>query len=82
MDFAVKIYEPIFVSSEEQSEGERRFFRQAKMLFSLNSPYIARIYDAGRIDGKSYIRMEYINGYTVDDLRDREGNMKFSRSSI
>ncbi len=82
MDFAVKIYEPIFVSSEEQSEGERRFFREAKMLFSLNSPYIARIYDAGRIDGKPYIRMEYINGYTVDDLRDREGNMEFSRSAI
>lgn len=62
MDFAVKIYEPVFVLPEEQSEGEKRFFREAKMLFSLNSPYIARIYDGGRIDGKPYIRMEYING--------------------
>lgn len=60
MDFAVKVYEPVFVSKEEQSEGEKRFFREAKMLFSLNNIHIARIYDAGRIDGKPYIRMEYI----------------------
>ena len=82
MDFAVKVYEPIFVSSEEQNEGEKRFFREAKMLFSLNSPYIARIYDAGRIEGKPFIRMEYIDGYTIDELREREGNMEFARSAI
>lgn len=62
MDFAVKIYEPIFISTEEQIEGERRFFREAKMMFALNSPYIARIYDAGRVDNKPYIRMEYLKG--------------------
>lgn len=32
MDFAVKVYSPIFVSSVEQRDGERRFFREAKML--------------------------------------------------
>ena len=42
----------------------------------------ARIYDAGRMDGKPYIRMEYIKGYTVEELRNREGNMSFSRSAI
>lgn len=82
MDFAVKIYEPVYVLPEEQVEGEKRFFREAKMLFSLNSMYIARIYDAGRIDGKPFIRMEYIKGYTVEDLREKEGNMTFSRSAI
>lgn len=82
MDFAIKIYEPVFVSQDEQAEGEKRFFREAKMLFSLNNVHIARIYDAGRIDGKPYIRMEYIKGYTVDKLREKEGNMTFSRSAI
>lgn len=82
MDFAVKIYDPVFVSAEEQLEGEKRFFREAKMLFSLNNTHIARIYDAGRMDGKPYIRMEYIKGYTVEELRNREGNMSFSRSAI
>lgn len=82
MDFAVKIYEPVFVSQDEQAEGEKRFFREAKMLFSLNNVHIARIYDAGRIDGKPYIRMEYIKGYTVEELREKEGKMTFSRSAI
>ena len=66
MDFAVKIYDPVFVSPEEQMEGEKRFFREAKMLFSLSNSHIARIYDAGRLDGKPYIRMEYIKGYSLN----------------
>lgn len=55
MDFAVKMYDPVFVSAEEQLEGEKRFFREAKMMFALNNSHIARIYDAGRMDGKPYI---------------------------
>ena len=34
------------------------------------------------MDGKPYIRMEYIKRYTVEELRNREGNMSFSRSAI
>ena len=64
MDFAVKIYEPVFVSPEEQAEGEKRFFREAKMMFGFTSNYIAQIYDAGRINGKPYIRMELIKDMT------------------
>lgn len=82
MDFAVKIYDPIFVSPEEQIEGEKRFFREAKMMFSLNSTHIARIYDAGRIDSKPYIRMELIDGYNLNALHEQEGNMEFNRSSM
>lgn len=52
------------------------------MLFSLNNTHIARIYDAGRMEGKPYIKMEYIKGYTVEELRKREGNMSFLRSAI
>lgn len=82
LDFAVKIYEPVFMSPEEQAEGERRFFREAKMMFALNSPYIARIYDAGRIDNRPYIRMELIDGYNLIGLHNQEGNMAFKRSSM
>jgi len=80
MDFAVKIYDPIFALPEEQIEGERRFFREAKMMFSLNSIHIARIYDAGRINSKPYIRMELIDGCNLNDLHEQEGNMEFNRS--
>ena len=52
------------------------------MMFALNSPYIARIYDAGRIDNKPYIRMELIDGYNLIGLHNQEGNMEFKRSSM
>jgi len=82
MDFAVKIYEPVFVSPEEQEEGEKRFFREAKMMFGFTSNYIAQIYDAGRINGKPYIRMELIKGYDLDTFHEKEGNLSFQRSAI
>ena len=36
MYFAIKFFEPVFVSNEDNVEGEKRFFREAKILFSLN----------------------------------------------
>lgn len=73
MDFAVKIYQPWFMTPEEKKEGEKRFFREAKMLFSLNHPNIVRIYDAGRIDDNPFIRMEYIEGETLQKFHDKNG---------
>ena len=35
MDFAIKLFEPVFVSNQENIEGEKRFFREAKILFGL-----------------------------------------------
>jgi serine/threonine-protein kinase len=81
MDFAVKMYEPLFALKDEQLEGEKRFFREAKMMFSLNNNHIARIYDAGRIDGKPYIRMELIEGYNLVGLHEKYGNLSFSCST-
>lgn len=76
MDFAVKIYHPWFVADDEREEGEKRFFREAKMLFSLNHPNIVRIYDAGRINGEPFIRMELIKGKSLDTFRNSLGNLK------
>lgn len=82
MDFAVKKYAPIFFSKEEQEQGEKRFFREAKMLFKLKSDYIARIYDAGKKDNCPYIKMEFIKGYNLTKLHEKNGNLSFSRSQI
>ncbi|MEX2462541.1 MAG: protein kinase [Paenibacillaceae bacterium] len=80
IDFAIKIFEPIFVSNDENMEGEKRFFREAKMLFQLNSDYIIRVYDIGRIDGKPFIRMEFVDGYTLQDFIAQNGPVSFKRS--
>ena len=80
MDFAVKVYAPVFVSSDEQKEGEKRFFREAKMLFQLNHNNIVKIYDAGRIPEGPYIRMEYIKGFNLNRLQEERGLLSFESS--
>lgn len=80
MDFAVKIYSPIFISSDEQYNGEKRFFREAKMLFQLNHMNIVKIYDAGRLPEGPFIRMEYINGYDLNALQKERGILSFEDS--
>lgn len=76
MDFAVKIYNPWFVSDDEREAGEKRFFREAKMLFNLNHPNIVRIYDAGRIKGNPFIRMEFVDGCDLMEFREQYGNFR------
>ena len=80
MDFAIKLFEPIFVSNQENIEGENRFFREAKILFSLNHENIVRVYDIGRANGQPFIRMEYVDGYTLQDFVTKHGTVSFDRS--
>ena len=80
MDFAIKRFEPYFASDEEAIEGEKRFFREAKILFSLNHPNIVRVYDIGRYNGQPYIRMEYVEGTTIQDYIKQHGTVSFDRS--
>lgn len=77
IDFAVKIFNPMFATDEDRIEGEKRFFREARMLFQLNHPNIVRIFDVGRFDGKPFIKIEYVNGKTLEAIRTEHGNFKF-----
>jgi len=80
MDFAIKYFNPVFASSTEQTESEKRFFREAKILFDLHCDNIVQIYDAGYIDGTPFIRMEYIKGYTLYGLLEEYSLFPFNES--
>ncbi len=45
------------------------FLDEARLAALLNHPNIAQVYDFGVADDVYYIAMEYVPGYTVDDLR-------------
>lgn len=45
------------------------FEDEARLAALLNHPNIAQIYDFGVEDGTYYLVMEYVPGYTVDDIR-------------
>lgn len=80
LDFAIKVFEPLFVSEEEQSIGEKRFFREAKMLFTLQHPNIIGVYDVGKLKGKPFIRMELVDGYDMNGLLEEYGYLTFENS--
>ena len=77
IDFAVKIFAPKFATDEDRQSAERRFFREAKILFQLDHPNIVRIYDVGRIQGNPFIKIEYVEGKTLEKVRDQPGNFTF-----
>ncbi len=45
------------------------FLDEARLAALLNHPNIAQVYDFGLVDNVYYIAMEYVPGYTVDDIR-------------
>jgi len=45
------------------------FLDEARLAALLNHPNIAQVYDFGVVDGTYYIAMEYVPGYTFEDLR-------------
>ena len=45
------------------------FLDEARLAALLNHPNIAQVYDFGQADDVYYMAMEYVPGYTVDDIR-------------
>lgn len=80
MNFAIKFFSPLFVSQEEQNASEKRFFREAKILFELHCDNIVQVYDAGYLNGKPFIRMEYIDGVDLYKLIDKYSLIPFKNS--
>src|SRR6185503_5877550 len=49
------------------TEGRRRFVREAQTASSLNHPHILTVHDIGEIDGREYLVTELVDGGTLKD---------------
>lgn len=66
LPFAVKVFAPAFYEGGEKEL--ERFFQEARILFKLNHPSIIKVYDAGMIGKRPFIRMEFFNGKNLNQI--------------
>lgn len=79
MDFAVKVFAPSF---SQGGEGHlERFFREARILFSMTHPNIVRVYDVGMLGKRPYIRMEFVPGRSLQAVLNDRGRINPSHAA-
>jgi serine/threonine-protein kinase len=79
MDFALKVFEPAF--DDGAAAPLERFFREARILLMLNHPNIVRVFDAGLIKGKPFIRMELLEGKNLSEFLRDHGPMPLPKAA-
>jgi eukaryotic-like serine/threonine-protein kinase len=73
VDFAVKILNPAFAAEGDRSLD--RFLLESRILFRLNHPNIVRIYDVGLMGRRPFIRMELVEGETLNSRLAASGSL-------
>src|ERR1700736_1796955 len=57
----------------DSEPARQRFLREARAAASLRHPNVATVFHLGKVDGRIYYAMEYVNGETVERRVQREG---------
>lgn len=71
---AIKVLSQALLQAGDASVGSD-IEREARVLARLQHPNIVGVYDAGSIEGRSYLAMEYVPGYSLRELLDSSGRM-------
>lgn len=50
---------------QEDEAARSRFLREARLAAALDHPYICKVYEIGRMDGRDFIALEYVEGKTL-----------------
>ncbi|HEX3628327.1 MAG TPA: protein kinase [Verrucomicrobiae bacterium] len=58
----------LFPEKQNSPQFADRFEREARTLAALSHPNIVAVYDFGKVDGRFYLLMEYVDGLTLRQL--------------
>ena len=78
---AIKILSlPAGLEREECERTRLRFYREAKLMASMKSPYIVECLGYGLFEGKPCMVLEYMNGIQLDEYLKQHGAMTFEQA--
>lgn len=72
-DVAIKLIKKEYC---EDRDYIRRFEREVNAVLSLDHPNIVRAFDFGICDGRHYLVMELVEGYTLKEYLERRGKLR------
>lgn len=78
MEFAVKLFAPFY--GDIHDGHMERFFREARILFSLNHPNIIRVHDVGIYNRRPYIQMDLFEGSNLNQVLAKSGRVAPSQA--
>ncbi len=64
----VKVAVKVLTKKAANERVVNRFFMEANLLKKIDSPHVVRVYELGEVEGLQYIVMEFINGWSLEDL--------------
>ena len=80
LDREVALKLPFFGSGESSKRAER-FVREARASAALHHPNICTVFDAGRIGGRAFLTMAFLEGTTLDAEIDPDAPMPEARAA-
>src|SRR5262245_13202754 len=78
-DVAVKVLSPALAADPTYLE---RFFREIRIMSSIDHPNVVRVLDAGEEEKNYYLVMEYIEGEPLSDIIRKDKRMRFQKAAL